>query len=445
MSIGKPLSMDFDLTNEQSKIVSAIQSGMEKILRVSGPAGSGKSVVVRELRKASKNIIYCAPTGLAASLVGGQTVHKAFGMPADFPLDPKVKCTTLRKSDMSTRFFGGKRAEPLRRADWIVIDECSMLRCDHLDFINSALKHARGSSAPFGGVGMLLVGDDGQLPPVSSGRDSEAFEEWGYDFPYGVSQAKCLRGIKTYKLTRIFRQQSRAEGELFSRIRTGQQSDLDLRVLNRCVGSALPKSVTLTPYRAIAKRVNLRELNKLNGQWMQFGVESNNWAGESPTVPLSLARGARVVIKANGTWRVAGEYQSCVNGDQGTYYGVDRYGRMLIDVDGKGMINLPKKTWSQYRWTIGADTEMRQTKSGHFKAFPVVLGWAMTIHSSQGCTLNRVYVDLPPTKPFASGLLYVAISRVTSMNGLRLSRSVRHSDILSAVNGEITSEQEVFL
>lgn len=434
--------MGISLTKEQQTIIDAIRSGFERVIRVSGPAGSGKSVSVNELKQIGGNIIYCAPTGLAASLIGGQTVHKTFGMPSAFPLDPNVKCTVLRRSDMSTRFFGGKRAAPLVTADWIVIDECSMLRADHLDFISSALQHARGSTAPFGGCGMLLVGDNGQLPPVASDSDAEALEEWGYEAPYGVDQSRSLQGVKTYSLTRIFRQQSRAEGELFSRIRTGQQSNLDLRILNNCVGRPHPRSVTLTPYRAIAKRVNERELSKLDGEEFEFTVEKKDWAGEDPVKPLKLRRGARVVVKANGSWKAAGEHQSCVNGDQGTYYGVDKHGRMLIDVDGRGMINLPKKVWTQHKWTVGPSMNLEQVKSGQFKAFPVVLGWAMTIHSSQGSTLKRVYIDLPPTKPFTTGLLYVAISRVTSMAGLRLSRKVRHADVASAVKGEIKDVQE---
>jgi ATP-dependent DNA helicase PIF1 len=354
--------MPISLTREQQVIIDAIQSGFERVIRVSGPAGSGKSVVVNELKRVSNNIIYCAPTGLASSLIGGQTVHKTFGMPSGFPLDPNVKCTILRQSEISTKFFGGKKAAPLVSADWIVVDECSMLRADHLDFINSALQHARGSSAPFGGCGILLVGDNGQLPPVASGGDIEAFNEWGYAEPYGIDQSRSLEGVKTYSLTRIFRQQSRAEGELFSRIRTAQQSNLDLRILNRCVGRPHPRSVTLTPYRAIAKRVNERELSKLNGEEFEFTVEKKGWVGEDPVKPLKLRRGAR----------------------------------------------------------------------------------AMTIHSSQGSTLRRVYIDLPPTKPFTTGLLYVAISRVTSMAGLRLSRKVRHADVASAVQGEIKNEQEEF-
>jgi len=432
--------MGVSLTREQQTIIDAIQSGFERIIRVSGPAGSGKSVVVNELKRVSNSIIYCAPTGLASSLIGGQTVHKTFGMPSGFPLDPNIKCTILRRSEISTKFFGGKKAAPLVSADWIVIDECSMLRADHLDFINSALQHARGSSAPFGGCGILLVGDNGQLPPVASDSDTEAFEQWGYHKPYGIDQSRSLRGVKTYSLTRIFRQKSRAEGELFSRIRTGQQSSLDLRILNGCVGRPHPRSVTLTPYRAIAKRVNERELSKLNGEEFEFTVEKKGWVGEDPVKPLKLRRGARVVVKANGSWKATGEHQSCVNGDQGTYYGVDKYGRMLIDVDGRGMINLPKKVWAQHKWTVGPSMDLEQVKSGQFKAFPVVLGWAMTIHSSQGSTLKRVYIDLPPTKPFTTGLLYVAISRVTSMAGLRLSRKVRNADVASAVQGEIQND-----
>ena len=120
-------SMAVSLTKEQQAPISAIQSGYNRLIRISGPAGSGKSVIVKALQEVADNIIYCAPTGLASAAIGGSTVHKQFGVPTGFPLDPDVKCTILRGSDMSTRFFGGKRAAPLARADWIVIDECSML------------------------------------------------------------------------------------------------------------------------------------------------------------------------------------------------------------------------------------------------------------------------------------------------------------------------------
>jgi ATP-dependent exoDNAse (exonuclease V) alpha subunit len=136
-----------------------------------------------------------------------------------------------------------------------------------------------------------------------------------------------------------------------------------------------------------------------------------------------------------------------VNGDQGIYYGADKYGRMLIDVDGRGMINLPKKVWSQYKSAIkpGADAQLAQVKVGEFKAFPVMLGWAMTIHAAQGSTLKRVYIDLPDRKPFTTGLLYVALSRVEALAGLRLSREIRHSDVSSAVQGKLSNDQEEML
>jgi hypothetical protein len=432
------------LTDEQQAIIEAIQSGFERIIRVSGPAGAGKSVIVRELQSVSSNIIYCAPTGLAAAAINGATVHKQFGVPVGFPLDPNVKCTVLRRADASTRFFGGKRAAPLALADWIVIDEVSMLRPDILDFIDSALRHTRGSTRPFGGIGVLLVGDDGQLPPVATDKDKIALNAWGYKSPYSVNQARCLKDVKTYTLTRIFRQKSRAEGELFSRVRTGQQSNLDLRRLNNCVGPAIPGSVTLTPYVKIAKAANLRALNALGGEMFDYTVESKNWKGAQPIEPITLCRGARVVVKANGTWKAGGDHQSCVNGDQGIYYGVDKYGRMLIDVDGRGMINLPKKVWTQYKSAIksGADAQLTQVKSGQFKAFPVMLGWAMTIHAAQGSTLKRVYIDLPDRKPFTTGLLYVALSRVEALAGLRLSREIKHSDVSSAVQGKLSNDQE---
>tara|TARA_R110000824_G_scaffold84052_2_gene209911 strand:+ start:3634 stop:4953 length:1320 start_codon:yes stop_codon:yes gene_type:complete len=434
--------MELRLTDEQLEIVRAIQSGFERVIRVSGPAGSGKSAMIKELQKQAKNILYCAPTGLASAAIGGSTVHKTFGVPTAYPLSPDSPASSLRGGDVSTRFFGGKRADPLRIAEWIVIDECSMLRADILDFIDGALRHARGSTERFGGVGMLLVGDDGQLPPVTTSADAVYMDQWGYSSPYGISESRCMAEVKTYALTRIFRQTARAEGELFSRVRTGQQSNLDLSILNRCVGPSLPGSVTLTPYVEVAKQSNICALNALGGEMFDFPVLSKDWKGAAPVEAITLCRGARVVIKANGSWKAAGDHQSCVNGDQGTYYGCDKFGRMLIDVDGRGMINLPKKIWTQYRAKIGTDNNLRHVKSGQFKAFPVMLGWAMTIHASQGSTLKRVYIDLPDRKPFTTGLLYVALSRVVALAGLRLSREIRHSDISSAIQGELSDEQE---
>lgn len=421
------------LTDEQKEIVEAIRNPWDRIIRVSGPAGSGKSAIVNELKQTGKQIMFAGPTGLAAAIIGGQTVHKAFGMPSLYPLDPKKKATLQRRSDQSVRYFGGRRAEPLRKADWIVIDECSMLRCDHLDFVDSALQHARGSSEPFGGCGMVLVGDDGQLPPVATDKDAEALTAYGYRSPFTIRESRSLQGVKTYNLTRIFRQRNQSEGEIFSRIRTGRQTDLDLRIINRSVGKPHVGSVTLTPYRAIAKRINAIALQRLAGQIFEFRAAGKGWSGDNPVDSIKLKRGCRVIVKANGSWTAFGDRQTVVNGDQGTFYGLDKFGRLIIELDRGVTINLPPKTWKQYRWRIKND-KLVEEESGSFKAYPVVLGWAMTIHASQGSTLRRVFIDLPDVDPFCPALAYVALSRVESLAGLRLNRPLNHRDIWSTIS-----------
>jgi hypothetical protein len=157
---------------------------------------TGKSAVIRAARKEFPGLIVGCPTGQAASIVRGMTIHKLFGIPTTTVINPdfeKKPIGSQRWIDKSARYFGGQRADPIKHCSWVVLDECSMIRCDHLDFINEAMKKARRSHESFGGAGVLMVGDLGQLPAVANSRDMIKLEEYGYRYPYGFMESKTLR------------------------------------------------------------------------------------------------------------------------------------------------------------------------------------------------------------------------------------------------------------
>ena len=179
------------LSDEQRHAVHCVKYGTKgKFLVLNGGAGTGKSHAVNTLRREVPNVLLACPTGKAASLIGASTTNRAFGIPVG-TLDPSLPVQTLRWRDRSTRYFKG--AEVLRCCSWIILDEYSMIRCDTFDFINNAMQQARrsttGGDLPFGGAGVLLVGDSGQLPPVVTDSDFSRLKKFGYEEPFGVRES----------------------------------------------------------------------------------------------------------------------------------------------------------------------------------------------------------------------------------------------------------------
>ncbi len=177
------------------------------VLHVTGPAGTGKSHLIDVIRDNIPNVIVACPTGQAATLVRGVTIHKLFGIPVEGCRNSATKIPSQRWREPATRYFGGKRAEPIIYASWIILDECSMIRCDILDFIDGALRYHRKSQEPFGGAGILLVGDNAQLPAIVSEDkfkminrqftrvsigDATILEEYGYEAPFDFTKARVL-------------------------------------------------------------------------------------------------------------------------------------------------------------------------------------------------------------------------------------------------------------
>ena len=384
---------------------------------LTGRAGTGKTTLLRKfLSDAGEQAIVLAPTGIAAMNVGGQTIHSFFKFP------PRL----LDGNDVKRL----RNARLVRKLETIIIDEISMVRADMLDAIDRSLQFNRGSKKPFGGVRMVLSGDLHQLPPVVSREEEEILQE-----RYGNPYFFCADAFRTgafalVALKHVHRQSDPAFLKLLNGIRRARLDEDDVDVLNsRVTGrSSIEASAThivLTPNNAAAFRINQARLNELDGQAHYFDAKIEGQFEEkaAPTEStLALKRGARVMLiknDAEGRW---------VNGSIGQVEGFDD-DAVMVSIDGD-TYRIEPATWEKYRYELDRESEkVDRSVIGTFKQVPIRLAYAVTIHKSQGLTLDKVYIDFDHGM-FAHGQAYVAFSRATSLEGLDLSRPLRPSDLV---------------
>ncbi|NOU07049.1 MAG: AAA family ATPase [Hyphomicrobiaceae bacterium] len=389
-------------------------------LFVTGRAGTGKSTLLRALRDLiSEDVVVVAPTGLAAVNVGGQTIHSFFGLP------PRL----VRGDDIKR----SRNGRIMRRMKYLVIDEVSMVRSDLMWAIDQSLRINRGRTRePFGGVKLVLFGDMHQLPPVVQESEVAEHLESTFGGPFFFSVPALREGLGTYllELTEVFRQRDERLIQLLNHVRDGRAEEDDLAILNDRVrpirtlaeGDAF---VILTPTNAAAQRINLAYLEALKGAAKVYpaGITGEFNAAASPTdMTLTLKVGAKVIMLRNDADR------RWVNGS------IARVAKLTdtqvwIEIEGKEY-EVEPAVWENRRYAFEQNEQkIVETVAGTFKQFPVRLAWAMTIHKSQGLTLENVYLDLG-RGTFAHGQTYVALSRCRTLDGLTLARQLRPSDII---------------
>ena len=442
------------LDEDQQKVFDAVVTGKHgKLILMSGPAGCGKSEIIKAIRQKVKRIVMMAPTGQAASIISARTIHRCVGAPTRFVLNPnfgEVPLQSQRWMDPSTKFFGGKQTQALAVADWVIIDEDSMVRCDLLDWIDAALKAIRKNDMPFGGVGVLLCGDMGQAMPVAVDKDVPVLESYGYKFPFTILQSRCLNKYRPHeiKLTRIWRQKDQNEAMVLSRVRKGKQTRLDLARINQRVGPPDPRAIIISPYKEVAVHFNEKKLAQLSSRRYEFrsakGGTMKKKAGPLPD-SITLAEGCRVIVKANFT---DSDGIDVVNGDQGVFLGMEN-NKLLVKLDRNGWTaQVSPRSTPEIKWEVGADSDgelsIDAKPIGKFVQYPIALGYAMTVHASQGATIERVHLYLPYGLPFTSSLVYVGLSRITSFSGLTINRPILDSDIWSSIyEADIHTQEEL--
>jgi ATP-dependent exoDNAse (exonuclease V) alpha subunit len=388
-------------------------------LFVTGRAGTGKSTLLRALRDHIEDeSVVLAPTGLAAVNVGGQTIHSFFGFPPRL-----IRPDDIRRS---------RNGRLMRKLKVIIIDEVSMVRSDLMWAIDQSLRVNRGRPREaFGGVRLMLFGDLHQLPPVIQGDVAEHLEsEYGGPFFFQVPALDEGAGVSLLELDQVFRQSDEAFLHVLNRIRDGDATEEDLKILNerthpiRTLGEGDPY-VILTPTNAAAQRINMAFLDALTTREHTYdaGITGEYSEAAHPTdASLLLKEGAKVILLRNDPDK------RWVNGTIARVARLEEK-RVWIELDGKTH-EIEQVSWEARRYAYDQAAEkIVENVTGTFRQFPLRLAWALTIHKSQGLTLDKVYIDLG-RGTFAHGQAYVALSRCRSLEGLALARPLRPADIL---------------
>ena len=406
------------LAPEQQAVFDAIETTLENLF-VTGRAGTGKSTLLNYLSEnTSKQIVICAPTGVAALNVGGQTIHSLFRLPIGVIADNDIEQSAELRKLLST-------------IDTLVIDEVSMVNADLLDAIDRSLRQARGRrNEAFGGVQVVLLGDPYQLAPVPGEGDERAYFEDHYRSMW-FFDAKVWNDtdLTIYELTSIHRQHEAEFKYMLNAVRHGGVTAEIAGRLNEVGARPQPDdAITLASTNGIVTRINATQLARLPGRVLTAKAEvSGDFGGRAfpADEALELKLGARVMFLRNDTGQDGG--QRWVNGSVGTVTKIDT--TVWVEIDGERHEVRPA-VWEKFKYSYSPLTKaLKKDVVAEFQQFPLRLAWAVTIHKSQGKTYDRAIVDLGP-RSFAPGQTYVALSRISSLDGLFMTRPLRPSDII---------------
>ncbi|WP_442922487.1 ATP-dependent DNA helicase [Microbacterium sp. Root53] len=427
------------LSSEQEELFRLIEDTREHVF-VTGRAGTGKSTLLNHLAwNTRKQIAVCAPTGVAALNVEGQTIHSLFKLPIGLIADSDIE-----QNDNTRKL--------LNAIDTLVIDEISMVNADLMDAIDRSLRQARGRRGePFGGVQVVMFGDPYQLAPVPPRGDEARYiadhyrSFWFFDAhvwagrePEGDGLIELGRHgahLHIRELTQIHRQADDGFKAMLNAVRYGRVTKEIADVLN-ATGARTPPDDPEHPIITLATRndrvnaINAKHLAQLPGREQTAKAEVNGDFGRGDVYPadeeLKLKVGAQVMFLRNDTGS-PGEPPRWVNGTIGTVTRI--VGETVrVEVDDEEF-DVEPAVWEKYRYAYDPiGRKLSREVVAEFTQFPLRLAWAVTIHKSQGKTYDRAIVDLG-AGAFAPGQTYVALSRLTSLDGLYLSRPLRPSDI----------------
>lgn len=389
-----------ELSRDQERAFEAAAAGRNML--ITGPGGTGKSHLLKLITEYFQDrripMGICGATGTAAVNVGGTTLHSWCGVGLG---DGTARALAARV------MMNGLASARIRKTQVLAIDEISMVPADLFTKINKVFQEVRnpfddGTDEPFGGVQLILFGDFLQLPPVDGG------------FTFDSPVWKEAR-IETHLLTHIFRQQDRDFACALSKIREGvidnQVKDLLIPRTKAKDDAPEIRPVILTPRNQQALNINLREIAKLSGEEQSFkavdkGTEAGRKLLDKGTIPavLTIKPGTRVVCCVNllpesGIMNGSAGVVTCIQPGVAVEVLFDNGYRHWVTPYTKDITLDGKVTASRYQ-------------------IPLKPGFAISIHGSQGMTLDKVEAHL--AECFEDGQAYVALSRVRTLEGLFL-------------------------
>lgn len=434
------------LAQEQEIALQEMLSGRNVFL--TGEAGTGKSTIVKEFkRRTSKNCVFLAPTGIAAVNIGGSTIHSFLRF-----------APGLMSEDSIESIGNKKQRELIRSVDVVIIDEISMVRSDlfwAVDYRLRQVSQGNNKKKPFGGKQVILVGDFYQLPPVVKSEEEERFIKATYGGEFAFQTDTWSKGnFKCFCLKTVHRQSN--DNLFLSILNHIRHNDLESKdLIDPETREALSVREMLNKYADVQRHLSVtpvclcttnREANILNalasekteGDGRTFSAIVKGIFSEKDyptTAKLELKTGTRVMTLINH--RTPSGSLEFVNGDVGEVLGFIKQAgtdAVRIKLDNGKTVTIGPNEWKNYQYVLTVDPKtgkekVTQNEVGSYIQLPLKLAYAMTIHKSQGMSVDSVLIKLG-NGCFAHGQLYTALSRCRSLKNLRIDRNIYAEDII---------------
>lgn len=416
------IKSEYNLNDDQMRAFKVMLNN--DMVFLTGQAGTGKSYLLKSyidfIKKMGGDVMITAPTGVAALLLHGSTLHRTFQIP--IPL----RQTTYTRKEIYDK-VNGRLDSLLSCADVLVIDEISMCRIDVFEYVMSIIQ-VFNEENPNNIIKVVLCGDFLQLPPVLAKWEKKAFQELRGSldtFPFQSKKWEEL-GIKTVELKTIVRQDSHSEfAHNLNKARVGDSSCI--KYFNKLVHNRIyGKAIKLSGTNKSVDIINNEENDKIRGKSKTYiaNITGEVKDSEKPTLEkLKLKSGTRVMSVINDIG--SSSFLRYSNGSLGTVVKMeDDY--VVVKFDSfPELVYIEPYTWNIVKYDVdevsnengGFEKKIVENKVGSFTQFPLKLAFAVTIHKSQGQTYDKAIIS-----PFAwdYGQLYVALSRCKSAENLSL-------------------------
>jgi len=429
--------MEKDLDNRPFQLALDFVRYTDKNTFLTGKAGSGKTTFLKTVKQTcNKNMVLLAPTGVAATNAGGTTIHSFFQLPLGAFLPG------IRLLSQPTDFYNGdtlvrnlnipiEKKELLQHIELIIIDEISMVRADLLDAIDILLRHYRQQpQLAFGGIQMVFIGDLYQLPPIVKNEDWDHLKQSYNSLFFFSAHALTNAPLLIIELQKIYRQTDPIFVDLLNNIRGNSCTAADISLLNTKYNPTFSPSgirpITLTTHNRKADEINEAQLSALEGKTRLFeALITGNFPDKNYPADksLRLKEGAQIMLIKNDI----GRQRKYFNGKLGFVEKIEQDVIHIRFADST-LIAVQRETWGNVRYTYNTTGHtINEEQAGTFQQFPVRLAWAITIHKSQGLTFEKALIDAGES--FSPGQVYVALSRLTALDGLTLTSKIHPAAI----------------